>query len=75
MKQTKACKTRFKQPQNGIKLSPKPTPRSKRNKTKEKHRRERRLQRKNNMVSLGNEVNKRVSTLDMPQKGHLKCKD
>jgi hypothetical protein len=37
MKQTKACKTRFKQPQNGVRLSLKPTSKSKKNKTREKH--------------------------------------
>jgi hypothetical protein len=37
MKQTKAHETRFKQPQNGTKFNPKPTPRNKRNRTKEKH--------------------------------------
>jgi len=36
MKQTRACNTRFKQLENGAKLSLKPTPRNKRNKTKEK---------------------------------------
>jgi hypothetical protein len=37
MKQTKARKTKFKQPQNGIRLNLKSTPKGKRNKTKEKH--------------------------------------
>ncbi len=36
MKQTKAHETKFKQPQNGIRLSLKLTPRNKRNKTSEK---------------------------------------
>jgi hypothetical protein len=45
MKETKTWETKLKQPQNGVKLSPKPiTPRSKRHKTKEKHRRGRHLQ-------------------------------
>jgi hypothetical protein len=64
----RACKTKFKQPQNGARLGPKPTPRSKRNRTKKKHGKGRHLQRKNNLVSLGNRVSKRVSTLDMLQK-------
>jgi hypothetical protein len=34
MKQMKACETSFKQPQNEVKLNPKPTPISKRDKTK-----------------------------------------
>jgi hypothetical protein len=38
MKQMKACETKLKQPQNGTKLNMKPTPRNKRKKTKEKHR-------------------------------------
>jgi hypothetical protein len=37
MKQMRTCKTRFKHHQNGNKLSLKPTPRSKRNRIKEKH--------------------------------------
>jgi hypothetical protein len=37
MKQTKAQQTRLKQPQNGTRLIPKPTPKSKRKRTKEKH--------------------------------------
>jgi hypothetical protein len=37
LKQTKAHKLILRQPQNGAKLSPKPTPRNKRNITKEKH--------------------------------------
>jgi hypothetical protein len=45
MKQTKARETRFKQPQNGAKLGLKPTPRSKRNKTSEKHKKGGYLQR------------------------------
>jgi hypothetical protein len=44
MKQTKAHKTKLKQPQNGIRLSLKPTPISKRNKTKEKHKKKGHLQ-------------------------------
>jgi len=47
-------------------LGSKPTPRNKTNKTKEKHRRGGHLQKKINLASLGNEVSKRVSTLDMP---------
>jgi hypothetical protein len=37
MKQTKKCETKFKHPQNGARPNLKPTPRNKRNKTKEKH--------------------------------------
>jgi len=44
--QTKACETRFKQPQNGAKLNPKPTPRNKKNKIKENHKKRRHLQKK-----------------------------
>ncbi len=66
-KQINAHKTRLKQPQNGVKLYPKPTPRSKRNRTKEKHRRRAHMQRCNNLASLGNEASKRVKTLDMLQ--------
>ncbi len=68
MKQKRAREMRLKQPQNGAKLGPKLTPRSKRIKTKEKHKKGRHLQRKNSLVSLGNEASRRVSTLDMPQK-------
>jgi hypothetical protein len=39
MKQTKSHKMRFKQPKNGDQLSSKLTPRSKRNKNNEKHKR------------------------------------
>ncbi len=59
---------RFKQPQTGTKLNLKPTPKSKRNKTKEKHKKGGHLQRWNDMVSLENEASKRVSILDMPSK-------
>jgi hypothetical protein len=45
----------------------KPTPRIKRNRTKEKHKRGGYLQRKNNLASLRNKVYKKVNTLDMPQ--------
>jgi hypothetical protein len=37
MKQMRACETRFKQPQNGAKLSSKLTLRNKRNRIREKH--------------------------------------
>jgi hypothetical protein len=66
MKQSKAYETKFKQPQNGVRLNMKSTPRSKRNKTWGKNKRERHLQRQNNLTSLKNKVSKRVSTLDMP---------
>jgi hypothetical protein len=77
VKQTRASETRFKQFQNGVRLSPKPTPRSKRNKTRENHRKERHLQKRNNLTSMGNEASKRMGILDMPRhalRGHLKCK-
>jgi hypothetical protein len=45
MKQIKARKTRLKQPQNGARLSSKPTTKSKKNRTKEKHDKRRHLQR------------------------------
>jgi len=41
----KACKTKFKQPQKGVKLSSKPTPRRKTNRTMKNLRREKYLQR------------------------------
>ncbi len=63
----RTCEMRFKQPQDGAKLGPKPTPRSKRNRTKENHMRGGRLQRKNNMANLGNKASKRVTILDMPR--------
>jgi hypothetical protein len=68
MKQKKAREAILKQPQNGARLGPKLTPRSKRIKTKEKHKWRRHLQRKNSLFSMGNEVSRRVSTLDMPRK-------
>jgi hypothetical protein len=68
MKQMKAHETRFKQPQDGTKLGPKPTPISKRNITREKHRRGGCFQRKNNLANLGNKASKKVSILDMPRK-------
>jgi hypothetical protein len=68
MKQMRAHKTKFKQPQNGARLSPKLTPRNKRNRTREKHERGGHLQRKNSLASLGNKASKRVSVLDMPRK-------
>jgi hypothetical protein len=66
MKQIRAREMKFKQPQNGVRLNPKPTQKSKRNRIKEKHRRGRHLQRKNNLVSLGNEAKRKVSILKMP---------
>jgi hypothetical protein len=39
MKQTKACEIRLKQHLNGITMDLKPTPRIKKNRTKEKHER------------------------------------
>jgi hypothetical protein len=68
MKQKKACETRFKQPQSGVKLGPKLTPTSKRIRTREKHKKGGYLQRKNSMANLGNEASRKVSTFDMPQK-------
>jgi hypothetical protein len=46
VEQTRAHETRFKQPQNGVGLSSKPTPRSKRNRTREKHKKKKHLQKK-----------------------------
>jgi hypothetical protein len=66
MKQMKACETKFKQPQNGAKLSPKLTPRNKRNRIREKHKKGGHLQRKNSLANLGNKASKRVNTFDMP---------
>jgi hypothetical protein len=66
VEQTRAHETRFKQPQNGVGLSSKPTPRSKRNRTREKHKERRYLQKKkNNLASLRNEASKRVGIFDM----------
>jgi hypothetical protein len=65
MKQMRAHEMRLKQPQNGIRLGLKLTLTSKRNRTTEKHKRGRHLQRKNGLTSMGNKANKRVSTLDM----------
>jgi hypothetical protein len=45
MKQMKTCEMKLKKPQNGVKLSPKSTPRNKRNRFKEKHKRGGHLQR------------------------------
>ncbi len=55
----------IKEPQNEARLSSKPTPRSKRNRGREKHMKGGHLHKKNNLASLGNAVSKRVSTLDM----------
>ncbi len=46
-------------------MSPKPTPRSKRNKTREKHKKEKHLQKKNNLVNLRNKASRKVGTFDM----------
>ncbi len=66
MKQIKAHETSFKQPQNEATLSPKPTLRSKRDRTKVQHMKGKHLQRQSNMVSLGDEASMMVSTFDMP---------
>jgi len=68
MKQTRACEMKIKQPQNGVKLNPKPTPKSKRNRIREKHKKKKHMQRKNNLDSLKNKASKRVNTFDMPRK-------
>jgi len=68
MKQTKACKMNFKQPQNEAKMSLKPTPRSKRNTTQKKQKKGGHLHRKNCLDSLGNVASKRVNTLEMSRK-------
>jgi hypothetical protein len=47
---------KLKKPQNGVRLNPNPTPRNKRNRTKEKHMKGRQLQRQNSLASLGNEI-------------------
>jgi hypothetical protein len=46
VEQTRAHEVEFKQPQNGARLSSKPTLRSKKNRTKDKHKKGRHLQRK-----------------------------
>ncbi len=66
MKQTKACEMNFKQPQHEIRLNSKLTPRNKRNRAQDKHRRQGNLHQKNSIARLGNVVNKRVNTFDMP---------
>jgi hypothetical protein len=63
----RACKMKFKQPQDGARLGSKPTLKSKKNKTKKKHRRGRHLQKKKNLASMGNKASKRVSILNMFQ--------
>ncbi len=68
VEQTRAHKMKLKQPQNGVRLRSKPIPRSKRNRTSEKHNKGRHLQRKNNLASLGNKASKRVGIFDMPRK-------
>jgi len=62
----RARKTRFKQPQNGAKLNLKPTPRTRGIELGRSKRGEEICKNKNNLVSLGNEASKRVSTFDMP---------
>jgi hypothetical protein len=66
MKQTKAHEMRLTWPQNGVKLNPKPTPRNKMNRSREKYKKGIYLQRKNNLDNMGNEASRRVSTFDMP---------
>jgi len=67
MKQKRTHKTKLKQPQNGIKLSLKSTPRNKRNKTKKKNTIwEDTCKNKTTWLNLGNEVNKKVNIFDMP---------
>ncbi len=56
----------LKQTQNEAKLSPKPTPKSKRDKTRVYHKRGRHLQKQNNPISLKDEVSMKVNTLNMP---------
>lgn len=53
MKQTKAHETKLKQPQNEVRLGLKPTPRNKKDKTMEKHRRGGSLQRKKTWLAWG----------------------
>jgi len=58
----------FKQTQiNEIRLSPKPTPRSKRDRTKVYHRKGGHSQRQINMASLENKVGMKVNIINMPQ--------
>jgi hypothetical protein len=65
MKQTKAHETRCKQPQNGTRLSPNLAQRNKRNRTREKHKNGKHLQRKNSLALLENKASKKVNTLNM----------
>jgi KaiC/GvpD/RAD55 family RecA-like ATPase len=66
MKQMKVCKMSLKEPQNEARLSLKPTLRNKRNRSWKKHMKGGHLHKKNSLASLGNVINKKVSTLDMP---------
>jgi hypothetical protein len=65
-----ACNKNLKQTQNEARFNPKPTPRSKRDKTKVYHKKGRHLQKQNKLVSLGDEASMRVNTLNMPRKAH-----
>jgi hypothetical protein len=67
IKQMKAHKMKFKEPQSRTRLCLKPTPRSKRNKTKENHRKGTLAQKKNSLASLGKEASRRMGTLDIPR--------
>jgi hypothetical protein len=68
IKQIKAHKTSFKQNQiNATRLSPKPTPRRKRDKTRVYHRKGVHLQKQNNMASLEDKASMRVNIINMPR--------
>jgi hypothetical protein len=68
MKQLKACEMNVKKPQNEVRLSLKPTPRSKGDRTKVKHKKGEHLQKQNKLASLGVEASMRMNILDMPSK-------
>jgi hypothetical protein len=66
MKQLRAYKTNLKQSQDEIKLSPKLTPKNKRDKTRVQQKKGGHLQRQSNLASMGNKASMKVSSLDMP---------
>jgi hypothetical protein len=66
IKQTKAHETSFKQTQiNETRLSPKPTLRSKRDRTTMYHRKGGHLQKQSNMASLEDKVGMKVNIINM----------
>jgi hypothetical protein len=68
MKQTKACETNFKQPQNETKLNLKPTQKTRGIEPRCSTRRINTCKYKNNLTNLGNETDMTVGTFNMLQK-------